>query len=93
MQFLFGRMGVGCHTLALRIGEGVGLQACQGQMAVVFTQGRGDGTDQPVFEGPRSPCRPLSIRGVFLQNLILARVSCFLRTQNQKGVADAMIEA
>jgi len=51
---LFGGMGVGCHTLALRIGEGVGLQTCQGQVAVVFAQGRGDSTDEPVFEDPHT---------------------------------------
>ena len=54
MQFVFGGMGVGCHTLALRIGEGVGLQTCQGQVAVVFAQGRGDSTDEPVFEDPHT---------------------------------------
>src|SRR5438552_1686626 len=44
VEFLFGGMGVGGHTLALRIGEGVGLQTCQGQVAVVFAQDRGDGS-------------------------------------------------
>ena len=52
MQFLFGGMGVSGHALALRVGEGVGLHMCQGQVTVVLPQGRGDGTDQPVFEDP-----------------------------------------
>ena len=55
MQFLFGGMRVGGHTLALCIGEGVGLYTCQGQVVVVLTQSRGDGTDQPVFEDPTQP--------------------------------------
>jgi hypothetical protein len=59
MQFLFGGMRVGSHTLALRIGEGVGLHTCQGQVAIVLMQGRGDGTDQPVLEDPHTANAPL----------------------------------
>src|SRR6266571_353267 len=50
MQFAFGGMRIGGHTLTLRIREGMLFQMCQREGTCAGSQGAGDSAYQPILE-------------------------------------------